>query len=324
MPPSPSAPALPTVSVVVPARDAASSVAAAVASALAQEYPALEEVVVAAGDAPTAAAVPTGDPRVVVVDNPSGSTPAALNAALAASSGDVIVRCDAHAVLPPGYVLRAVQTLMDTGAANVGGRQVPQGRTLFERAVGLAMVSPVGAGDARYRLGGEPGPVDTVYLGVFRRAAVEKVGGFDETLERNQDYELNWRLRSDGEVVWFDPGLAVAYRPRGSVPSLWRQYFDYGRWKREVLRRHPGSRRWRHLAAPVLVGGLGISAALGLSGSRLALVVPSAYLAVTVGAAAADLGRTRRPAALLEPLALWTMHLAWGTGFIAGPPGGRR
>jgi hypothetical protein len=186
------------------------------------------------------------------------------------------------------------------------------------------MVSPVGAGDARYRIGGAAGPVDTVYLGAFSRPALEAVGGFDETLVRNQDYELNWRLRRAGGTVWFDPGLAVTYRPRGRLAALWRQYFEYGYWKRVVLTRHPGSRRWRQLLPPLLVVGLAGSIALVPIAGRRALVLPAAYLALTAGAGAADAVRTRDPAALIEPLALWTMHLAWGSGFIASALSGRR
>lgn len=315
----------PPVSVIIPARAAVDSLPGTLNSVLSQDYPAIVDIVVAAADEPTArAAKSTGDERIHVVANPEGSTPSGLNRALAASSGVIVVRCDAHAQLPPAYVSGAVATLIETEAVNVGGRQLPAGLTPFERAVGLAMVSPIGAGDARYRLGGPPGPVDTVYLGVFRRSAVDAVGGFDESLLRNQDYELNWRLRQAGGVVWFDPTLTVGYRPRGSVTGLARQYFEYGRWKREVIRRHPDSWRWRQLAPPTLVAGLALSAAAAATRSRLASVVPSVYLATTIGAAVWDLGRTRQADALLEPMALWTMHLAWGWGFIIGPPSDRR
>lgn len=289
------------------------------------EQPEVVEVVVAAADAATReAAEAIGDDRVVLVDNPDGTTPAALNRALKKSAGSVIVRCDAHAVLPPGFVRRAVETLERTGAVNAGGRQVPRGELPFERAVAMAMVSPLGAGDARYRIGGQEGPVDTVYLGAFRREALVAVGGFDESLERNQDYELNWRLRQAGGVVWFDPELAVEYRPRNSPGRLWRQYFEYGYWKRLVLRRHPGSLRWRQLAPPALVVALATSAAVAPLSWRPAAVLPGVYLFSTAGAGLADLMRRRDGAALLEPLALWTMHLAWGTGFIAGQLSGRR
>ncbi|KAA3637782.1 MAG: glycosyltransferase, partial [Armatimonadetes bacterium] len=218
----------PLVSVIIPARSAADTVAGAIVSALAQDDPTPMEVVVAAADPATAeAALAVADPRVTVVDSPEGTTPAGLNRALRATSGDLIVRCDAHAVLPPGYITRAVAAMTDPSVVNVGGRQMARGVTIFERAVAMAMRSPIGAGDARYRIGGRSGPVDTVYLGVFRRSALEAIGGFDETLERNQDYELNWRLRQAGGVVWFDSELAVEYRPRGNLATLWKQYFQY-------------------------------------------------------------------------------------------------
>ncbi|MGA7272664.1 MAG: glycosyltransferase family 2 protein, partial [Acidimicrobiia bacterium] len=290
------------VSVIIPARAAAAAVQHAVRSALDQTDPAVDEVVVAAADAATArAAASVTDPRVRVIDNPEGSTPAGLNLALDATSGSFVVRCDAHAVLPPGYVQMALETLENPTVVNVGGRQVPRGEGTFERAVAMAMSSPLGSGDARYRIGGPPGPVDTVYLGVFRRSALEAVGGFDRTLERNQDYELNWRLREAGGLVWFDPRLEVEYRPRTTPSGLWRQFFEYGRWKRVVLRRHPGSLRLRQLASPALVAGLCLSAVLLATRHRSGLVVPAVYAAVTGGAGAYDLLKTGDVAATLEP-----------------------
>ena len=328
MSPDPSGPQStgePRVSVVIPARATPVLIISAIESALRQENPTVIEVVIAAADGPTAAAARSvDDPRVVVVDNPDGSTPVGLNLAVKATTGELIVRCDAHSVLPPGYVTEAVSALSDPDVVNVGGRQLARGVTLFERAVALAMSSPIGAGDARYRIGGASGPVDTVYLGVFRRSALEAVGGFDETLERNQDYELNWRLRQAGGVVWFDNDLAVDYRPRGSLRSLWTQYFQYGRWKRLVLGRHPESLKWRQLAPPALLAGLAVSPVAAALDARLGLVVPGVYLALTIAAGAIDLVRTRDLAAVAEPPALWAMHLAWGLGFILGPPRGRR
>lgn len=312
-----------TVSVIVPARDAAAHIDRAVRSAL-QQWGVVEVVVAAADPSTREAAEAVEDDRVVVVDNPDGTTPTALNRALEKTVGSIIVRCDAHAVLPPGFVHRAVETLERTGAVNVGGRQIPRGESPFERAVAHGMVSPIGAGNARYRIGGQEGPVDTVYLGAFRREALVAVGAFDESLERNQDYELNWRLRQGGGLVWFDPELGVEYRPRNSPGRLWRQYFAYGYWKRVVLRRHPGSLRWRQLAPPALVVALASSAAMAPLAWRPAALVPGVYLVTTVGAGLVDLLRRRDGAALLEPLALWTMHLAWGAGFIAGQLSGRR
>ena len=205
----------PLVSVIIPARDAAATILEAVDSVLAQDYPGQVESDRGRrfGRRRTAAVV-SRRPGVRRVANPGRTASAGLAAGLRAAHGAVVARCDAHTMLPPGYLRRAVETLQRTGAANVGGRQRPVGRTLFERAVGLAMTTRLGAGGARYRLGGPEGPVDTVHLGVFRRAALDSAGGFDAGLARNEDYELNWRLRARGGTVWFDPALHVVYRPR--------------------------------------------------------------------------------------------------------------
>jgi succinoglycan biosynthesis protein ExoA len=230
----------------------------------------------------------------------------------------VIVRCDAQAILPPDYVRRAVATLIGTGAVNVGGVQVAVGETTWERGVATAQSTPLGVGDARYRLGGDPGPVDTVYLGVFRRDALQDAGGFDPRFKRNQDYELNWRLRELGGVVWFDPELEVEYRPRSTVASLARQYYEYGQWKRRMLTVHPKSVRPRQVAAPLLVLGLLGSMVVATVRPRLGAVLPSVYTVSVVATAIVEAGRRRDPAALLASVAMPIMHLSWGTGFLLG------
>ena len=212
----------------------------------------------------------------------------------------------------PDTLRRAVSTLQRTGAANVGGRQQPDGTTFFGRAVAMAMTTPLGAGGARYRLGGAEGPVDTVFLGAFRRDALDAVSGFDPAFVRNQDYELNWRLRARGETVWFDPELVVTYRPRSTFRGLAWQYFDYGRWKRTVAQRHPASLLPRHLASPLLLLGLTASLVLVVAGaSWTAAAVPITYgLVLALGSLAVGI-RRRSYAAILLPLVLATMHLSW-------------
>lgn len=306
-------------SVVIPARNAEATIAAAILSAFGQVYTGQLEVIVADGSSTDHTAEVAARLGARVISNPDRSTPVGLNLAVAAATGEVIVRCDAHSELPPGYVSEAVATLGRTGADNVGGMQEPAGEGFFSRAVAIAQSTPLGVGDARYRLGGPEGPTDTVYLGVFRREALTRVGGFDPTLERNQDYELNWRIRESGGVVWFDPRLRVRYAPRDRVGSLARQYFEYGIWKREVIRRHPRSLRWRQLPAPVLVIGLAASAMLALTGfRRISLVVPAVYLLALMGAALGEGWKRRDPAAASLPVALATMHICWGTGFLLG------
>ena len=187
------------------------------------------------------------------------------------------------------------------------------------------MATRLGAGGARYRTGGPEGPVDTVYLGVFRREALAAAGGFDGRLDRNEDYELNWRLRRGGGTVWFDPALRSVYRPRETPRALARQYFDYGRGKRRTLRLHPGSWRARQMAPPLLVLGLGASALAALAGGAGAGVAPAAVAAALplgwLGAVAAvAVHGAGRPGAhaLRVGQALAIMHLAWGAGLLFG------
>ena len=315
----------PPVSVIVPARDAEATLPATLESILAQDYRGAVEVIVADGSGTTGTRelLRTRFPGVRRIDNPGRTIPRGLNRALAAAHHAIVARCDAHATFPPGYLERAVETLERTGAANVGGRLHARGTTRFERAVALTTASRFGAGDARYRIGGAEGPVDTVFPGVFRRAAIEAAGGWDETLERNEDYELNWRLRERGGTVWFDPGLAVNYRPRGTFGALARQYFDYGWWKASVLARHPRSLRARQLAAPLLVVTLAASAAVLAAPEPLAtaaIAVPLVYALALLGGSGALALRHRRPEALLVPAVAATIHFAWGVGLLAGLP----
>jgi succinoglycan biosynthesis protein ExoA len=310
----------PSVSVVMPVRNEAGHLEAAVAAVRAQEYPGPVEICLAVapstdGTERVAKALTTRHDWVTAVENPAGTTPAGLNAAIECTYGKVIVRVDGHAQLSPGYIRRAVETMRRTGAVNVGGIQRAEGVTPFEQAVAAAMTSRFGTGDATFHYGGDEGPTDTVYLGVFDRAALESAGLFDETLARNQDYELNIRLREAGGTVWFDPELWARYRPRGSLRALAAQYFDYGRWKREVVKRHPRSLRWRQAAPPALVAGLAGSLVVAVF-RPVALGVPALYVAATIGAAATT-ARSVREATRLAVI-FPTMHLAWGGGFLAG------
>jgi len=304
----------PSVSVIVPVRNEAAHLDAAVASILSQDYPTAFDVCLAVAPsdddtASVAARIARADGRVSVVPNPAGVTPAALNAAIRATTGAVVVRVDGHAELCPGYIRRAVETMCRTGAVNVGGMQVPVPETPFEEAVAAATTSWMGTGGATYRVGGVEAAVDTVYLGVFDRAAGDQVGWFDESLVRNQDYELNVRLRGAGGTVWFDPQLSVGYRPRGSWSALARQYYEYGWWKAEVLRRHPESLRLRQFVPPVAVGTAVLGGLIGLRW-RPALLAPIGYVAVLATA-------FRRGTNGVTPAVLATMHSSWVAG-LAG------
>src|SRR3954447_24440898 len=286
----------PPVSVVLTVLNEEPYLRAAMAAVLGQDYPAAVEVVIALGPSrdrtdDVAAAISAEDSRVTTVANPSGRTPEGLNRAIAQTRYSVIARVDGHSELPSDYLRIAVEALQRTGADNVGGLMWAEGRTPFEQAVARAMTSRFGVGNAPFHVGGEEGPADTVYLGVFRREAIEGVGGYDERFSRAQDWEMNYRLRQNDGLVWFTPKLRVAYRPRGDVRSLASQYNHYGRWRYEVMRQHPGSVNLRYLAPPTALIGLVVGLLAGLVGVfswrwlMLGFAIPATYAAAVLVAA---------------------------------------
>lgn len=329
--PVPSPHPWPGVSVVMPVLDEERHLRTAVAHILEQDYPGEIEVVMALGPSTdrtdeVAGELAAADPRVRFVRNPTGATGAGLNLAVAAARHGIVVRVDGHAMLPRDYVRVAVRTLERTGADNVGGVMAAEGVTDFQRAVACAMTSPLGVGQARFHLGGEEGSVETVYLGVFRREALERVGGYDEAFLRAQDWELNHRIRSTGGTVWFTPDLRVSYRPRSTLRALARQYRNYGRWRRVVMAQHRGTASLRYLAPPMAVAAVTVGAVAGVVGSvggpgwlSAGLVLPAGY-AVAVLAGSLVVGRGLPPRSRLWlPLVLATMHGSWGVGFLASP-----
>lgn len=313
---------LPSVSVILPILNEELYLRDAVLSILSQDYQGEFEVVLAVGPSKDrtqeiADQLHSENSRVIVVANPSGRTAAGLNAALRASHGSVIVRVDGHSQIPQNYISLAVETLESTGAVNVGGLMAAEGITTFEKAVAGAMRSPLGVGASRFHTGGESGEVDTVYLGVFKKDALLAIGGFDERFTRAQDWELNFRLRSNGGKIFFNPNLHVTYRPRSTVSALAKQYFEYGRWRRVVSRRHKGTINLRYLAPPVALAGFLASLILGTLLHSIFFIPAAIYLLFVAGASVAIAQSALQYLYLLAVIP--TMHFAWGAGFITSP-----
>jgi succinoglycan biosynthesis protein ExoA len=310
------------VSVILPVLDEARYLRSAVRSVLNQDYPGDIEVVLALGpskDSSNSVAedIAKKDSRVSYVHNPTGRTPNGLNLAVAATKYPIVARVDGHSQIPADYLSNAVELLERTGADNVGGLMSAKGETDLEQAIATAMTSKLGVGNAPFHVGGEEGPADTVYLGVFRRTALDRVGGYDEDFVRAQDWEMNYRIRETGGTVWFSPKLSVSYRPRSSLKALTQQYFHYGRWRRQVMRAHPGSINLRYLAPPLALLGVVLGLVLSAFLSPLALTLPVGYLLLVIaGSVYVGRGLPWR-ARLFLPLVMVTMHMAWGAGFLS-------
>ncbi|WP_327071571.1 glycosyltransferase family 2 protein [Kitasatospora sp. NBC_01250] len=315
---------LPAVSVIMPVLNEERHLRTAVRRILEQEYAGAMEVVIALGPSSDrtdqiAAELAAEDSRVRTVPNPTGRTPAGLNAAIRASSHPIVVRVDGHGLLTPGYIATAVRLLGEMEAANVGGIMHAEGESEWEKAVAAAMTAKIGVGNAAFHTGGLAGPAETVYLGVFRREVLEKLGGYNEEFIRAQDWELNYRIRQDGGLIWFTPQLKVTYRPRPSVRALAKQYKDYGRWRRVVTRYHRGSVNLRYLAPPSALIAVLLGLVLGAAVHPAFFVLPAGYALGIIGGSVVE-GRGLSVRARLQlPLALATMHFSWGFGFLTSP-----
>ena len=319
--PSESPHAWPGVSVILTVINEAAHLRSSIEAILNSGYPGELEIAIAVGpsidETEKIARELAVDSRIQVLENRSGRTPDGLNAAIAATKNEIIVRVDGHSEISPGYIRRAVEIIQNTGAVNVGGVMAAEGISPFQRAVARAMRSKIGVGPARFHTGGKAGSTDTVYLGVFKREAILAIGGYDPRFTRAQDWEMNFRLRKAGGVIWFDPNLQVTYRPRKTPRELASQYFQYGRWRRAVLRHHKGATNARYLAPPInlLIQVISLPSAIAIS--PIFWIPLVGYLGA-IKIASLNLGDDWSERIRL-PIVLIIMHFSWGFGFITSP-----
>lgn len=312
------------VSVIVPCRNEAAHIAPFVAALLAQRLPAglAMEVVVADGRSDDGsreqlAALAAADARLRWIDNPARITPVALNRAIAAAGGEIVVRMDVHTRYADDYLAQCIAALRSSGATCVGGPWRAQDGPGRAGVIAAAFGSRFGAGGALSRRVDHSGEVDTVYLGAWRRADLLRLGGFDETLVRNQDDELALRIVRSGGRVWQSAAIRSWYQPRASFSALFRQFWQYGYWKLAVIRKHRLPASPRHLVPFAFVAVLA-ALALAAPWSRGAALALAALLAAYALAAlaAALAAAPKRP--LRWPGVAWAfacMHLGYGLGF---------
>jgi len=306
----------PRVSVIVPARNEAATIEDCVRSILEQRVAGGMEVIVADGGSSDETAGLARSAGAAVVENPKGNTPAGLNAALAAAQGEIIVRFDAHGKMPPGYIEASVRALEEeTGAVGVGGWIQIEASGPWGRAIGGALASRFGIGNARSwrppKRGQPRVDVDTFPLGAWPAQMLRAVGGWDERFIRNQDYELNYRLRRTGGRIVYDPAVWSFYRPRESLLAIARQYWGYGRFKALTITTAPRSLRPRQLA-PIALLATATTALLPIPLGGAARVALAFYGLILAGVAVRSRGGWR------TMVVLGTMHVVWGAGLLVG------
>jgi glycosyltransferase involved in cell wall biosynthesis len=321
---------MPKVSVIVPCRDEEKTIQLLLAAIYNQSFPTNQmEVVIADGHSEdqtrqVIAVFQSAHPElaITVVDNTARTIPAALNTAIQHAAGEIIVRLDAHSVPQPDYVQRCVKNLEEGKGKNVGGVwQIEAGAdTWIARSIALAAAHPLGVGDAKYRYTETPEAVDTVPFGAYYRKLVDEIGGFDETLLANEDYEFNVRVRQSGGVVWLDPHIKATYFARPTLGDLAKQYWRYGYWKVRMLRRYPETLRWRQALPPLFVSSILVLVLLSIVWPQarliLGLEVVSYALALFLVGLQAALTQKSLTHLIGVPIAIATMHFFWGCAFL--------
>ena len=312
----------PPVSVILPILNEERDLSNCISAILQQDYPSEIEVILALGpseDKTTQIAekLSASDSRIKLVSNPTGQTAVGLNLAIKVSSNEIICRIDGHSEISNNYVKTAVEILQQKNAVNVGGLMYADSDSGLQRVVAQAMRSKLGVGPSKFHTGGSAGESDTVYLGTYKKAAVLAAGGFDERYIRAQDWELNYRLRKNGGLIWFDPRLQVTYRPRSTFKKLAKQYFQYGRWRRVISRQHKNTVNFRYLAPPFAVATNTLSIFFSIIINPLFITPLLIYFcALIIGSL--FIGR-KVIDKLIMPFVLATMHFSWGIGFITSP-----
>lgn len=310
------------VTVVIPAVDEEAFLGPCLDSVRAQDYHALQIVVVDGGSTDGTVGVVreriAEDDRIELMDNPGSNIPSSLNLALGKARGRWLVRIDAHSTVDPIYVRAAVERLREGSWAGVGGRKDGVGRASTGRAIAAAMGSRFGVGDSTYHYGTTAQEVDHLPFGAYPVELVRRVGGWNEQLVANEDFEFDYRLRQAGMRLLFDPRIVIHWHCRQSIRDLYRQYHRYGRGKVDVARLHPASLRVRHAAPPALVLCLTVGALL--SARRPAWSVVVAPYALALAGASVNTGRQLDSARdrVQVPLAFLAMHFGWGIGFWSG------
>lgn len=320
----------PFISIIIPCYNEQATIRAALDALYAQTYPREKmEVILADGASEDGtreeiAAFAREHPELSlrVVDNPQRIIPSGLNRALEAARGEIILRMDAHAAPYPDYVEKCVAALEADKAENVGGVwEIRPGTSgWIAESIAAAAAHPLGVGDALYRHATTPAYVDTVPFGAFRASLIQKIGAFDETLLTNEDYEFNARIRASGGKIWLDPNIRSVYRARATLRALAKQYWRYGYWKWRMLRRYPETLRWRQALPPLFVLAIFLGGLLALFSSFAAWIWTGALAAYALILLAAGIREAiRRKKFFLVaglPLAIATMHLSWGSGFL--------
>jgi succinoglycan biosynthesis protein ExoA len=317
----------PSISVIIPVRNEAGHIEACLDSVLSQEYPP-EQIEVLIADAMS----DDGTRQIVrryaavhsnihLLDNPGLLTPAGFNLGIRHAGGDYVALVSSHSVLPSDYLRKCVDYARKTDAQNVGGRMRVVGIGPAAQAIAMATNSPFGIGGSKFHHSNKSQYVDTVYPGFYPRQIFEEIGLFDERLIRNQDYELNYRLRAAGGKIYYASDIAITHYARDSWRKFVKQFFEYGYWKTRTIYKHPASVKVRHIIPPLFVGSVLVGLVLGFFFPMMGWVVLGLlgfYGLFLLYASWRTAQREGERPSYRLPFYLASLHIAWGAGALWG------
>jgi glycosyltransferase involved in cell wall biosynthesis len=261
---------------------------------------------------------------ISLLDNPERITPTALNIGLNQAKSDIIMRMDAHTLYPPNYISGLVAALRETGGDNVGGRWItqPGADTPVAKAIALVLAHPLGVGNAYFRIGAkEARRVDTVPFGCYRREVFERLGRFDERLERNQDIEFNARLQRAGGTIYLIPVIYSLYHARSNLRDLWWNNFGNGCWNIYSTSINSASLSWRHFVPLLFVSTLLLAAGLVAifpAGWHWLGLILGGYVLTILGASVSIAKREGMRQVAMLPLVFAVLHFSYGLGSVWG------
>ena len=312
----------PLVSVVIPILNEVRTIDDTLASVLGQTYRHIEVLAVDGmsddGTIPRLQEWADRDERVRVLPNPRKAIPVALNIALEAAEGRFLIRVDAHSTIPDDYVERMVAHLKGGEVAGVGAKKTAIGGPPNGQAIAAALGSPFGVGGSAYHYATEPMETDHIPFGAYRIDLARQLGGWDERLVANEDFEFDVRVRQAGGKLFLDPSVEVLWKCRSRIRDLAAQYRRYGRGKADVAYLHPSEVRLRHLAPPVAVAAIATSAVLVPWVPMLLPIAGGGYVVAVLGLSVPIGRKLGNRDKLRVPGALAAMQLAWGWGMWEG------
>lgn len=265
-------------------------------------------------------------PNLHLIDNPERRQAAAINRVVteaAEAQHRILVRVDAHARYPTGYVLDVAAALEQHGADGLATVMDSGGTSCFQRGAAWATDTRIGSGGSGHRGGAVSGWVDHGHHAGFRLQTFRDVGGYDTAMLSNEDAELDHRIGLAGGRIWLEAGIRLGYVMRPNLRKLALQYWRYGRGRAQTVRKHRMRPRLRQMIPPLAVIGNGIALLLSPIWAWM-LLIPGLYLLLLLGTTAQILARQRSLCALWAAPALAAMHHAWGAGFVREIIGGSR